>query len=51
MAHEAMQNLFKQIPTMKPKPLSHDKKRPIDIDIYWLCVLIDKIDILELFFC
>ena len=25
-AHEAMKLLFKQIPTMKSKPLSHDKK-------------------------
>ena len=26
MAHEAMKKLFKPIPTMKSKPLSHDKK-------------------------
>ena len=25
MAHEAMKNMFKQIPTMKSKPLSHNK--------------------------
>ena len=25
MYHEAMENLFKQIPTMKSKPLSYDK--------------------------
>ena len=25
-AHEAMKKLFKQIPTMKPKPPIHDKK-------------------------
>ena len=26
MAHEAMKKLFKQIPTMKSKPLSYNKK-------------------------
>ena len=26
MDHEAMKKLFKQIPTMKSKPISHDKK-------------------------
>ena len=26
MAHEAMKKLLKKIPTMKSKPLSHDKK-------------------------
>ena len=51
MAHEAMKKLFKQIPTMKSKPPSHDKKRPVDIDKYWLCMLLDTLGRLRLFFC
>ena len=36
--HEAMIDLFKQIPTMKSKPLSQDKNQ-VDIYRYWRCVV------------
>ena len=40
MAHEATKNLFKQIPTMKSKPLSHDKKYQFQLtDIGCACYL------------
>ena len=40
MAHEAMKNMFKQIPTMKSKPLSHNKKDKFPLtDIGCACYL------------
>ena len=40
MDHEAMQKLLKKIPTMKSKPISHDKKdQLILIDIGCECYL------------
>ena len=42
MYHEAMKKLFKKIPTMKSKPLSHDNKTPQTIDIYWRSLVYGK---------
>ena len=40
MAHEAMKNLLRQIPTMKSKPLSHNKKDELLLlDIGCACYL------------
>ena len=40
MAHEDMKRLFRKIPTMKSKPLSHDKKDQLLLtDIYCACYL------------
>ena len=40
MAHEAMKKLLKQIPTMKSKPLSPDKKNQLLLtDIGCACYL------------
>ena len=40
MAHEAMKKLFKQIPTMKSKPSSHNKKYQLLLtDIDCVCYL------------
>ena len=49
MYHEAMKKLFKQIPTNKPKPFSHDKK-PVAIGRHWRCVVLDTLGSLRLFF-
>ena len=51
MDHEAMKNLFKTIPTMKSKPLIYNEKRPVDIDRYWMCMLLDTLGSLRLLFC
>ena len=42
MYNEAMKKLFKQIPTMKSKPLSHNKKTPENIDRYWRSLVYGK---------